>query len=209
VWLTSQFQEGILEKKSRNQNKISLLFIGLGVGVVIGATILLLLGNLDLSSFSSLWHQAQAAYTPADIDDEDQQALDFSLLNLAGNRVTLKSLHGRIVVLNFWATWCGPCRLEMPIFQDYHVRYSPDLVILGVNLQESPLIVQEFVDQFSLTYEILLDPNGDTSSLYQVYMLPNSFFIDKQGNIRYHHIGTMSEEQFVYYLKQVGIGEDE
>lgn len=198
-----------MEKKSKTQNKISLLLVGLGAGVMIGSVILFLFSNPDLSSFSSLWSQAQAMYAPLEKGADDQTAPNFNLMNLAGERVTLEDLRGRLVVLNFWATWCGPCRVEMPIFQDNHIRYSPDLTILGVNMQESSDAVQEFVNNFSLTYEILLDPNGEASSLYQVNMLPNTFFIDRNGKILFHHIGTMSEAQFEYYLEQAGIGESE
>lgn len=197
-----------MEKKPRNRNKLSMMLIGLGAGVILGAGALLLIANPDLRSIESLWNEAKSAYAAARGVEVNQLAPDMVLQNLDGQLVRLEDLRGRVVVLNFWATWCGPCRVEMPIFQDYHVRYSPELAILGVDFQESKEVVQEFIDQYGLTYEILLDPKGEASSLYQVTMLPNTFIIDGQGSIRFHHVGTLSQEQFTAYLAQVGIGEN-
>jgi peroxiredoxin len=137
----------------------------------------------------------------------DNPAPDFVLEDLSGNSVKLSDLKGRLVVLNFWATWCTPCRTEMPEFQEIYQQYGPDLVILGINLEESPGEIQDFISQLGITYPIPLDEDGLVSKLYKVIQLPNTFFIDRDGTIRGRHIGFLSSDQFKEYLDKFGVSE--
>jgi thiol-disulfide isomerase/thioredoxin len=110
-------------------------------------------------------------------------------------------------LINFWATWCGPCQMEMPLIQKYYRKYSPDLVVLAVNNDEPPGDVQAFIDQMKLTFPVLLDPGVQVENQYRIRAFPTSLFIDTEGLIRYEHIGILNEQQLVQYLKQIGVGE--
>ena len=95
----------------------------------------------------------------------------------------------------------------MPEFQEIFQQYEPDLVVLGINLEQSSGEVQDFVSQLSITYPILLDNDGLVSKLYKVIQLPNTYFIDRDGIIRIRHIGFLSSNQFYEYLDRVGVSE--
>jgi len=130
-------------------------------------------------------------------------AYDFSLNDLDGNAVRLSNLAGRPVIINFWATWCAPCLVEMPELQAAYERYQEDdLVILALNQQEPPEIVREFFyGQLGLTFTPLLDAEGDISELYGVAnILPTTFFITPDGKIAAIHRGPMVQPQIDGYL---------
>jgi peroxiredoxin len=128
---------------------------------------------------------------------EGFQAPDFELGTLDGERFALSELRGKAVLLNFWATWCPPCRSEMPAMQQAHTDYGSDaFVILAVNstYQDRSADVEAFVLEGGLTFPVLLDITGEVSALYKVYSMPTSFFIDPEGIIREIVIGgPMSE----------------
>jgi len=122
-------------------------------------------------------------------------APDFTLPNLAGNNVTLSKLRGRAVLINFWATWCPPCRLEMPAIEQTYRKYREQgFVVLAVDLQESAELVQEFVDELGLTFPVLLDESGAVSRRYRVRAIPTSFFVNRQGVIVAIWRGAMSPD---------------
>ena len=131
-------------------------------------------------------------------------APDFSLQNLANETIQLNELRGKIVVINFWATWCEPCKIEMPIFEDLYRRDHAELEILGVNFDESPQQVQDFVEEYNLSFPILLDPGGSVQNLYRVRGYPTTFVIDEEGIVRIHHIGLLTEGQLEGYISQLG-----
>ncbi len=127
-------------------------------------------------------------------------APDFTLDALRGEKVTLSHLRGKIVVVNFWATWCLPCRKETPALEKAYEQYKDaGLVILGVNLtdQDSASEVESFVQEFKLTYPILLDRDGSISYLYQIEGLPMTFFINREGIIRTVVVGGPMSETFI------------
>jgi peroxiredoxin len=134
-------------------------------------------------------------------------APDFTLTNLDGKSVHLRDFRGRVVVINFWATWCEPCRIEMPILQSaYRVNQPLGLEILAVNLDEPRSEVQEFRDQLFLGFAMLLDPGGVIQRLYRVSGYPTTFLVDREGVIRAQHVGILNESQLVEYLESLGIG---
>lgn len=137
----------------------------------------------------------------------DALAPDFELVNVEGENVKLSDYRGQAVLINFWATWCGPCRIEMPAIQARYEQYSPELVILAVDNDESLEIVSAFVDELGLTFPVLLDPGAAIQNLYQIRGYPSSYFVDANGIIQVVHIGIMTEGQLDGYLAEVGIGD--
>lgn len=132
---------------------------------------------------------------------------DFSLQSLAGETVRLQDQLGKPVILNFWATWCAPCELEMPLFQEFFEKYAPELVILAVNYGEPVGDIQSFVERLGMTFPILLDPDGEVSSLYRVSALPVTYFIDREGAVQGMYLGTLSRGKFEELLAKIGVGE--
>ena len=124
-------------------------------------------------------------------------APDFTLETLDGNTLKLSELRGRPVILNLWASWCAPCRIEMPAIQRVHERHSDDgLVVVGLNstVQDSETAARAFADEYGLTFPIALDRDGSVSALYELTALPSTYFIDRNGIIRDVIIGgPMSE----------------
>ena len=112
-------------------------------------------------------------------------APDFSLRNLKGNYESLDSYRGQVVVLNFWATWCAPCRVEMPSFEKLYRRYrSEGVAVLAVTLDKNagPKI-KSFVDEYELSFPILLDEEGEVERLYPSMTIPFTYVIDREGRV--------------------------
>lgn len=107
---------------------------------------------------------------------------DFTLEDLNGSKVKLSELKGKKVFLNFWATWCPPCKAEMPDIEKlYQETKESNLVILAVNVGEDKKTVQDFIEKNSYNFPVLLDVSGEVSQLYQVTGIPTSYFIDSEG----------------------------
>lgn len=125
-------------------------------------------------------------------------APDFELSTLDGETVKLSNFRGKRVMLNFWATWCPPCRVEMPDMQKFYE--NKDVVILAVNLtgsESSTKNVQKFVDEFGLTFPILLDKEMAVSGRYQIQPIPTTFMIDSNGRIQNKSFGAQNYELMV------------
>ena len=111
-------------------------------------------------------------------------APDFQLKDPAGKQVSIKEFRGKVVFLNFWATWCPPCVEEMPAMEKLHQELQKEgLVILAINFQEGPERVKEFLTKHNLTVMALLDRDGKVAELYQAWALPVSIIINKRGEI--------------------------
>ncbi len=120
-------------------------------------------------------------------------APEFTLQTLDGDALSLSDLQGKAVVLNFWATWCPPCRAEMPELQAAYEEYSPGgLVVLGVNQGEDQAAVKAYLEELNLTFPVVLDTQFEASEIYQVNSLPTTFFIDRDGVIREIVVGQMN-----------------
>ncbi|MDA0745930.1 MAG: TlpA disulfide reductase family protein [bacterium] len=119
-----------------------------------------------------------------------KKAPDFSLKTLDGQTFVL-SKAGKPVLLNFWATWCGPCVSEMPALKKLHEDMGNDVLILGVDLQESSAQVEAFVRQHNLTWTFLLDGTGQVGQAYAISAIPTTIAINAQGVITARHVGGL------------------
>jgi peroxiredoxin len=121
----------------------------------------------------------------------------FELSDLEGNQISLLTQQGSPVVINFWASWCGPCKAEMKdleaVYEDYH---NQGLVLLSVNFKEPAEQVIGYASQQKLTFPVLLDDHGNVSDLYLVKAIPATYFIDDEGIIQRIHIGSLTRENF-------------
>src|SRR5712692_3226403 len=109
-------------------------------------------------------------------------APDFTLEDLSGKRVSLKNLKGKVVFLNFWATWCVPCRDEMPEMEKLHQELKGQgLEVVAVNFRDDKAEVRKFLKELGLTFTVLLDKDGNVSEEYGVYSLPLSYFVNRKG----------------------------
>ncbi|KLU65915.1 sporulation thiol-disulfide oxidoreductase A precursor [Desulfosporosinus acididurans] len=125
-------------------------------------------------------------------------APDFELQSVNGETVKLSSLRGKKVIVNFWASWCPPCRLEMPEMENYYTKNrNTGVEILAVNLttaEKSQAEVTSFMKADGITFPVLLDKNGDAARLYNISSIPASFILDSQGIIRDKIVGPMTNE---------------
>jgi peroxiredoxin len=127
---------------------------------------------------------------PALADETVESAPDFTLPGDSGVAVSLSDLRGQVVMINFWASWCGPCRQEMPLLEQIHQRYeSLGFTLLGVNVEENPGDAKAFLKDRPVSFPILFDPDNGVSKLYDVIAMPSTVLIDRQGNVRYLHHG--------------------
>jgi peroxiredoxin len=132
------------------------------------------------------------------------QPYNFALQDLEGNSVALGDYIGRPLIINYWATWCAPCRVEMPHLQNtFEARGADGLALLALNQDESAPEVEAFFDEFGLTFTALMDEDGQTSENYGVgRILPTTFFINADGEITAIHRGPMTQGQIDGYLAE-------
>jgi peroxiredoxin len=136
--------------------------------------------------------------------ERGQIAPDFELTTLDGETVKLSDYRGERVMLNFWATWCPPCRAEMPDMQKFHD--DTDVVILAVNLrgtESSTEKVQDFIDERDLTFPILLDEETDVADQYQIQPIPSSFLINSDGRIHNKAFGALNYDLMVQEFEKM------
>lgn len=151
---------------------------------------------LALAIVATLLLSALPACTPTQAAGVGRPAPDFSLRDIDGNTVRLRHLRGQVVFLNFWATWCPPCREEMPEIEIIHQRYKDaGVVVIGVDLDETVAEVREYTEAGGFTWTFVIDTTGEVARDYRVDVIPTSFFIDGEGTIRSIAIGAMSEQQ--------------
>lgn len=177
------------------------------VGVLLGAAVSLIF----LYGFPEPVHQ-DLSLRPTDAEkaaaaQKGAPAPAFDLMDVHGEKVELADFHGEVVLINFWATWCGPCRLEMPVLQDYYERYRSDgFQVLAVNYAEPRDEVESFAAELDLSFPLLLDPGGAIQRRYGVRGYPSSYVVDRRGIIRMVHIGILTEGQLDGYLEELGLG---
>lgn len=133
-------------------------------------------------------------------DGAPEAAPDFAVETFAGETLRLSDLRGKVVVLNFWASWCPPCRWEMPFFETISQEYKErDVVFLGVAISDTKEDAAEFADSVGVTYPLALDASGETARDYKVLGLPTTFLIDKDGVIQ-RRLGAANEATLKIFL---------
>jgi len=126
-------------------------------------------------------------------------AAGFSLASRTGEPVSLAGLKGQVVLINFWATWCGPCRKEMPLLEQIQKKYAPlGFTMLGVNVEEDTRLMDAFLKDVPVTFPILLDPANGVSKLYNVAAMPSTVIVDRKGNVRFIHQGYKPGDESKY-----------
>jgi len=131
-------------------------------------------------------------------------APDFELTSLEGQVVRLSQFKGKPILLSIGATWCPDCRKEAPLLEQLH-KSHPELVVLLVDSQESPAIVQNFADEFGITHPILLDSDGSVLKQYQVFAIPTELFIDSKGLVQAKLIESVTPKLLADQLSKIGV----
>ena len=140
-----------------------------------------------------------------------EAAPDFELTTLAGEQMRLSDYRGKAVILNFWATWCPPCRAEMPHMQDfYENQQDNDVEVVAVNLTTEDRglpEIESFVEEYALSFPIPMDVDGEVGALYQAFSIPTSYVIDREGIVRHKIVGPMNEEMMNGFIEEIDEGE--
>ena len=127
------------------------------------------------------------------------KAPDFTLKSYSGVNVKLSELRGDVILLNFWASWCGPCRQEMPLLNDLHKKYKKlGFSVVGVNVEENSRKAKQIVKDVGIKFPILFDTENKVSGLYDVSAMPSTVLIDRSGNMRYLHKGYKPGDMSAY-----------
>ena len=146
-----------------------------------------------------------AAMAKLEADDQHRNEANFTLTDLRGKTWTLRDLRGKVVLVNFWATWCPPCRKEMPDLEILYRRFGPQgLVILGISDEEAAK-VKPFIEQQKVTYPVLLDPGRRVNELFQIEGIPKTFIYDREGKIVAQSIDMRTQKQFLEMLGKAGL----
>jgi len=133
------------------------------------------------------------------VSEMNTPAPDFTLKSMSGKNIKLSEYAGSAVLLNFWASWCGPCRSEMPLLNDLHNKYKElGFVVVGVNVEEQTDKARDYLGDIPVDFPILFDDKNSVSKLYDVIAMPTTIMIDRNGNMRYLHQGYKPGDEKKY-----------
>ena len=133
-------------------------------------------------------------------------ASDFALETLDGTEVSLSDYRGKVVLINFWATWCPPCRAEIPDLEAaYQARQDEGFVVLGISVEEPREAVAPFAQAIGMSYPVLLDRGGQVMKMFRAPGLPISLILDRDGVIKVRHVGILTREQLEDYLAELSL----
>lgn len=159
--------------------------------ILISILVLVLTAGLLMSGCSSPPNPGGSGQAP----QIGKPAPDFNLQSLDGQSVSLSGLRGKPVLINFWATWCPPCRIEMPYIQQVYDEWADKgLAILAIDVGESPSEVRESMESRNLSFPVLLDTAGDVALQYNVRAIPTTLFLDKDGILQTVKVGAFSSK---------------
>ena len=133
-------------------------------------------------------------------------APDFTLKSLEGSNLRLEEYRGQVVLINFWASWCGPCRQEMPLLDRLHQRYvDTGFAVLGINVEGEEAPARELIDRIPVTFPVLIDEGQLVSELYKLEAMPSTVVVDRDGVVRYIHRGYKpgDEAKYVEVVKEL------
>lgn len=197
-------RQKLKKERLKEKNKPPIAMIATGVGIVlIGLAALLLIPQKDVGSVGS---SPEDEYSSIPVPVE-YEAPELSLENLAGEEESLADYEGTVVLVNTWATWCPPCKAELPVLQEYYDAHKDDgFVIIGINSQEPREDVQNFIDTTNLariTYPIWIDLQGAAGVAFNSFSLPASFVIDREGTVKLAWTGAISLKVLEEYVTPV------
>jgi len=143
------------------------------------------------------------AYAAAELNGA---APDFTLKSLKGSNLKLSEFRGDVVMINFWASWCGPCRQEMPILNDLYLKYRDmGFTLLGVNVEENSTKAANMVRELKVVFPVLFDTENKVSKMYKVEAMPSTVIVDRNGNMRYLHRGYVpgTEDEYQRQVREL------
>jgi peroxiredoxin len=131
--------------------------------------------------------------------DTNGPAPPFTLTEIGGQSASLSQYKGQVVMLNFWATWCGPCQQEMPLLDQMYKKYKPaGFTLIGVNVDKDAPPVRQLLERKPVSFPVLLDPASQVSKAYHVDEMPSTVLIDRKGNVRFLHRGYKPGDENEY-----------
>jgi peroxiredoxin len=149
--------------------------------------------------------QFRAAMAQLEADDRKREHPEFMLKDLSRKTWTLSELRGKVVLVNFWATWCPPCRKEMPDLETLYQRFGPKgLVVLGISDEEAAN-VEPFIRERKISFPVLLDPGRKVNDIFAVEGIPKSFVYDREGKLVSQSIDMRTQKQFLEMLGKAGL----
>lgn len=168
-----------------NKKVLIIIIAVVTIGLIIGAAF--------------LYDALSADITPSRLNEKsDAEYLDFTVEDKEGNKVKLSDFEGKAVVLNFWASWCGPCKSEMPAFNSAYMEYGDEIEFVMVNMtdgyQETKEAATKFIESTGYSFPIYYDTESEAAFTYEVYSIPQTFFIDEKGKIIAQAQGAISRD---------------
>ncbi|WP_165786634.1 TlpA family protein disulfide reductase [Heyndrickxia camelliae] len=131
-----------------------------------------------------------------------QKAPNIKAAGFNGDSIDLSTYKGKKVLLNFWATWCPPCKAEIPDLVKFYNKHQSEFVVIGVNIESSKNQVKDFIKQYGITYPIIMDKKETISDKYQIQPIPTTYFIDEDGIIYHKQIGAVTYNELTKMLKK-------
>jgi len=178
---------------SQKTNLLPLILAGLGIITLIAVGLI-----LSSNQGEAVENIDALTFPPVEVN---QPAPELTLFDLDGNEVSLTDFQGEVILVNNWATWCPPCREEMPEFKAYYDKYKDQgFQVVAIQAGEPEAAVRNFVEQAGLDFVILLDPENKSLITFQHNSLPNSFVIDRKGNLRLAWLGAINGPTLEKYV---------
>lgn len=140
---------------------------------------------------------------PAAATDASPPAPGFTLANRAGGELSLSAMKGQVVMINFWASWCGPCRQEFPALDQIYGKYKPmGFAMIGINVESEKADAERFLGKTPVSFPILFDPDNRVSGSYGVSAMPTTFLLDREGRVRWQHRAYKPGDE-AKYIEQI------